>query len=92
MTTFTSNHNISNENKTIQHKHCPIEIQQWKNKNKITVNDDSDNDIIDDVIINYWHEEFQLIENDEIVLFNLNGWLNDEHLVGIMQMLYIKKL
>jgi uncharacterized protein YneR len=50
------------------------------------------NDIIDDVIINYWHEEFQLTENNEIILFNPNGWLNDEHLVGIMQMLYIQKL
>jgi hypothetical protein len=24
--------------------------------------------------------------------FNPNGWLNDKHLIGIMQMLYIQKL
>jgi hypothetical protein len=61
-------------------------------KIKITINDDFNNDIIADFIINYWHEEFQLTENNEIIFFNPNGWLNDKHLVGIMQMLYIQKL
>jgi hypothetical protein len=32
MTTFTSKHNITNENKTIQHKHC---LLKSKMKNKI---------------------------------------------------------
>ncbi len=91
MITFTSKHNITNENKTIQHKHHPLKFNN-ENQIKITINDDSDNNIIDDVIIHYWCEEFQLIENDEIVLFNANGWLNNDHLEGIMQMLYIQKL
>jgi hypothetical protein len=52
MTTFTSKHNISNENKTIQHKHCPLKSKNER-KIKITINDDFDNDIIADFIINY---------------------------------------
>ncbi len=31
-----------------------------------TINDDSNNDIIDDVVSNYWHEKIQLTKNDEI--------------------------
>jgi hypothetical protein len=37
-----------------------------KKKYIITINDDSNNAIIDDVVINYWHEKIQLIKNDEI--------------------------
>jgi hypothetical protein len=52
MITFTSKHNITNENKTIQHKHHPLKFNN-ENQIKITINDDSDNNIIDDVIIHY---------------------------------------
>jgi hypothetical protein len=57
----------------------------------ITINDDWNNDIIVD-FINYWHKEFQLTKNDENVFFNSNGWLNNQHLVAAMNMLFIQKL
>jgi hypothetical protein len=38
---------------------------------------DLDDNNIDNNIINYWHEEFQLTKNDENIFFNWNGWLND---------------
>jgi hypothetical protein len=53
---------------------------------------DLDDDNIDTNIINYWHEEFQLTKNDENILLNPNGWLNDQHLVVAMQILYVQKL
>ncbi len=56
MITPTSKHNITNENKTIQHKHCPLKSNNEKHNNIITINDGLDNEIIDDVVINYWHE------------------------------------
>ncbi len=48
---------------------------------------DLNDDNIDNNIINYWHEEFQLTKNDENIFFNWNGWLNDQHLVVVMQIL-----
>ncbi len=53
---------------------------------------DLDDDNIDNNIINYWHEEFQLTKNDENILFNWNGWLNDQHLIVVMQILYVQNL
>jgi hypothetical protein len=54
--------------------------------------DDSYDNNIDNNIINYWHEKFQLTKNDENILFNPNGWLNDQHLATAMQILYVQKL
>jgi hypothetical protein len=36
-----------------------------------------DDDNIDNNIINYWHEKFQLTKYDENIHLNQNGWLND---------------
>jgi hypothetical protein len=70
----------------------PIKIQQWKINNIITINDNSNNDIIDDVIINYWHKELQSTKNNENLLFDLNGWLYNQHTLIAMQILYIQQL
>ncbi len=53
---------------------------------------DSNDDNINNNVINYQHEEFQLTKNDENILLNPNGWLNDLHLVDVMQILYVQKL
>jgi hypothetical protein len=53
---------------------------------------DSNDENNDNNIINYWHEEFQLIKNGENVFWSPNGWLNDQHLVATMQILYVQKL
>jgi hypothetical protein len=54
--------------------------------------DDSGDNNIDNDIIDYWHEEFQLLKNDKNFFFNPNGWLNDQHLATTMQILYVQKL
>jgi parallel beta-helix repeat protein len=54
--------------------------------------DDSDDNNIDNNIINYWHEGFQLTKNEKNILFDPNGWLNDQHLTIVMQILYVQKL
>jgi hypothetical protein len=43
-------------------------------------------------IINYWHQESQLTKNDENILLNPNGWLNDQHLTYEMEILEVKNL
>ncbi len=53
---------------------------------------DSNDDNIDNNIINYQHEEFQLTKNDENILLNPSGWLNDQYLATAMQILYVQKL
>jgi hypothetical protein len=50
---------------------------------------DSNDDNLENNIINYWREEFQLTKNDEKIFFNPNGWLNDQHLAITMQILYV---
>jgi hypothetical protein len=45
---------------------------------------DSNDDNSDNNIINYWQQEFQLTNNDENILFNPSGWLNDQHLTTAM--------
>ncbi len=54
--------------------------------------DDSNDDNIENNVINYWHQEFQLIKNDEKNLLDPNGWLSDQHLSTTMQILYVQKL
>ncbi len=58
----------------------------------IEINDELDDATNDKNVIHYWHEEFQLIEEDETILLHPNGWLNDQHMGVAMQMLYINKL
>jgi hypothetical protein len=53
---------------------------------------DLDNDNIENNIINYQHEEFQLSKNDENIIFNPNGWLSNHHLATTMQIWYVQKL
>jgi hypothetical protein len=45
-----------------------------KHKFIIAINDDSNNDMIYDVFINYWHKKLQLTKNDENMFFNSYGW------------------
>ncbi len=66
-----SKHNIT---KNIQNNN-PLKLTK-KKKHLIMIDDLYDNNI-DNNIINYWHEEFQLTKNDENIFFNPNGWLND---------------
>jgi hypothetical protein len=54
--------------------------------------DDSDDNNIDNNIIDYWHDKFQLTKNSENIHLNPSGWLNDQHLIVVMQILYVKKL
>jgi len=77
-------HNIT---KNIQNNY-PLKSYKEKDKHLIMINDSND-DNLDNKIINYWHEEFQLIKNDENILFDPNGWLNDQHLAITMQILYV---
>jgi hypothetical protein len=53
---------------------------------------DSNDDNIDNNVIDYRHQEFQLTKNDENILFDPNGWLNNQHLSTTMQILYVQKL
>jgi hypothetical protein len=57
----------------------------------ITIDVSYDNNI-DNNIIGYWHEKIQLTKNNENILLKSNRWLNDQHLVAIMQILYVQKL
>ncbi len=59
-----------------------------KDKHLIMIND-LDDENLDNNIINYWREEFQLIKNDENINFDQNGWLNDQHLAITMKILYV---
>jgi hypothetical protein len=71
-------------------KIVPIEILEQKYDHLIMINDASNNDIIVDYVINYKHEMLQL--NNKNILFSPNGWMNDEHLIVVMQILYVKSL
>ncbi len=62
-----------------------------QNKHLIMIGDLND-DNINNNIINNWHEEFQLTKNDENILLNPNGWLNDQHFTIAIQILYVQKL
>jgi len=48
--------------------------------------------VTNDDVIHYWHEEFQLVEEDENILLNPNGWSSEQHLGTSMQILYKIKL
>ncbi len=67
-------------------------MKSYKGKKNLIVISDSDDDNIENNIINYWHEEFQLIKIGENILLNPYGWLNDQHLAIVMQILYVQKL
>jgi hypothetical protein len=67
-------------------------LKSYKGKKNLIVISDSDDDNIENNIINYWHEEFQLIKIGENILLNPYGWLNDQHLAIVMQILYVQKL
>ncbi len=54
--------------------------------------DDLNDNNIDNNIIDYQHEEFLSTKKDENILFNPDGWLNDQHLVVAMQVLHVQKL
>ncbi len=54
--------------------------------------DDLNDNNIDNNITNYQNEEFQLPKNDENIFLNRNRWLNDQHLIITMQILYVQKL
>jgi hypothetical protein len=55
------------------------------------INDSIDTNI-DNGVIDYCHEKFQLTKNDENIIFNPNEWLNDQNLAITMQISYFFKL
>jgi hypothetical protein len=59
---------------------------------KIFIIDKDLDDIINNDIIDYLHENLQLTIHEENIFLNPLGWLNDQHMVTIMQMLYVQKL
>jgi hypothetical protein len=86
MVTSTSKHDITKE----KYKHCMLKTWQWKEINhdrKKFKQRHNNDDVID-----YWHEDFQLSIIDENIFLNPCKWLNDQHMVATMQMLYVKKL
>jgi hypothetical protein len=42
--------------------------------------------------IDYWIENLQLIKVYENILLDPNGWLSDQHLGSVTQILYVEKL
>jgi hypothetical protein len=44
------------------------------------IEENSNNNIINDDVMDYWHEDLQLTINDGNVLLNPYGWLNDQHM------------
>ncbi len=70
----------------MQHELCKNKIDN------IIEKDDDSNDVKNDDAIHYWHEEFQILKEDENTLLNPNGWLIDQHLGTSMQILYKNKL
>jgi hypothetical protein len=69
--------------KNIQNNY-PLKSYKEKDKHLILINDSND-DNVENNVINYWHQEFQLTKNDENILLNPNGWLSDQHLSTAMQ-------
>ncbi len=63
-----------------------------KIEKNIKINDELDDATNDKNVMHYWHEEFQLTEEDETIILHPNGWFNDQHMRATMQMLYINKL
>jgi len=53
-------------------------------KEFIKIEENLNNDIINDDVIDYWHEDFQLLVNDENFLLNPCEWLNDQHMATTM--------
>jgi hypothetical protein len=56
------------------------------------IKENSNNNIINDDVIDYWHKDLQLTINGENVFLNPCKWLNDQHIAIAMQMLYVQKL
>jgi hypothetical protein len=68
------------------------EVHKTKNDNIMEISDDLGNAMNNDDVIHYWHKEFQLTKEDENIFLNPNGWLNDQHLELVMQILHKDKL
>jgi hypothetical protein len=82
---------ISKHNTTKVQNNYPLKSYKQKTKHLVMIYDSIDTNI-DNNIIDYCHEEFQLIKNDENILFNPNERLNNQHLAIAMQVLYVQKL
>jgi hypothetical protein len=59
---------------------------------KNAISNDLENDFNGHDNIDYWIEDLQLTKVNENILFDMNGWLNDQHLESVMQILYVEKL
>ncbi len=81
-----SKHNIT---KNVQNNNP---LKSYTEKKNLIMIGDSNDDNMDNNIINYWHEKSQLTKNDENIFLNPNGWLNDQHLAIAMQIMYVQKL
>jgi hypothetical protein len=69
--------NVNQINTSIHHDnskniYAHVQYKLFKNKIEKTVeiNDELDDATNDENVIHYWHEEFQLIEEDENIIFD----------------------
>ncbi len=83
---------IHHDNLVLKNAHVWHKLFENKIEKTIEINDEVDDATNDKNVIHYWHEEFQLTQEDETILLYPYGWLNDQHMGAIMQMLYINKL
>jgi hypothetical protein len=82
---------ISKHNTTTKvQNNDPLKSYKEKNKHLVMINDSIDTNI-DNGVIDYCHEKFQLTKNDENILFNPNELLN-QHLAITMEISYVQKL
>jgi hypothetical protein len=69
-----------------------MQIQSNQNQQKYWNVKWLENDLNDYDAIDYWHEELQLIKENENILLDPNKWLNDQHPGNTMQILYVENL
>jgi hypothetical protein len=72
---------------SIDPKKCDDNLLHDKRNKKTKKNINSEHDNID-----YWNEDHQLTKLGENILLDPNGWLNDQHLGSVIQILYVEKL
>jgi hypothetical protein len=83
---------IHHDNSVKRSAHIQHKLFENKIEKTMETNDELDDATTDENVIHYRHEESQLTEEDETIRLHQNGWLNDQHMGTVMQMLYINKL
>jgi hypothetical protein len=67
-------------------------LHQIKTNKIIEISSALENDPNAYDIMHYWYEYLQLAKVDGNIFFDLNKWLNNQHLKIIMQILYVENL